>query len=143
VDTPGRLQTVWQVKLISVPSGTSCSSIPKWPAPSAGLLTTGTVSVGPSGPCCLIANTGYTGMENQFYRVEIHQPGTPAARNTYPLPAGSTTATFKWSRDNASVATLVTAIAGVTNSVGKSASQLTDGPGPGAGLRSRKLDRNP
>src|SRR5262249_7234621 len=127
VDTTGRLQTVWQVKLLSVPAGTICaSSITGWPpAPSAGQLTTGTVSTGPSGPCCLTANTGYTGMENQFYRVEIHQPGTPASNNTYPLPAGSKTATFKWSRDNASVATLVTAIVGVTNSIGNPASQLT------------------
>lgn len=115
VDTTGRLQTVWQVKLMSVPGGTTCgSAITGWPpAPSAGLLTNGTVSIGPSGPCCLTANTGYTGMENQFYRVEIHQKGAPG------------TATFKWSRDNASVATLVTAIASVTNSVGNPASQLT------------------
>jgi hypothetical protein len=130
VDTTGRLQTVWQVKLMSVPSGTTCASaIAGWPpAPSAGQLTNGTVSTGPSGPCCLTTNTGYTGMENQFYRVEIHQPGTPdtvpaTLPFTYPLPAG--TATFKWSRDNASVATLVTAVNAVTNSVGNPASQLT------------------
>ena len=125
VDTTGRLQTVWQVKLMSVPSGTTCSSPVSFPASSAGQLTTGTVSTGPSGPCCLTDSTGYTGLENQFYRVEIHKPGVLATDNTYPLPSGSTTATFKWSRDNASVATLVTAIAGVTNSLGNSASQLT------------------
>ena len=125
VDTTGRLQTVWQVKLMSVPSGTTCSGPFSFPADSAGQLTTGTVSTGPSGPCCLTDSTGYTGLENQFYRVEIHKPGVLAADNTYPLPAGSPTATFKWSRDNASVATLVTGIAGVTNSLGNPASQLT------------------
>ena len=98
VDTTGRLQTIWQVKLASVPAGSTCSSTP-WPGPSIGQLTTGYVGTTPSGPCCLTNNTGYTGMENQFYRVEIHQPGTPAAGNAYPAAAG--TATFKWSRDNA------------------------------------------
>ncbi|HEY6250655.1 MAG TPA: DUF6519 domain-containing protein [Candidatus Angelobacter sp.] len=125
VDTTGRLQTVWQVKWMSVPSGTACgapiSGFP--PDPSAGLLSTGTAIVGPSGPCCLTANTGYTGIENQFYRVEIHQPGSAATTNKYPADPG--TATFKWSRDNASVATLVTVIATGTNSLGNKASKLT------------------
>jgi hypothetical protein len=122
VDTTGRLQTIWQVKLASVPAGSTCSSTP-WPGPSIGQLTTGYVGTTPSGPCCLTNNTGYTGMENQFYRVEIHQPGTPAAGNAYPAAAG--TATFKWSRDNASVETGVTGILAVTNVLGNPASQLT------------------
>jgi len=129
VDTTGRWQTVWQVKFMPVPSGTVCgapiSGFP--PDPSAGRLTTGVVQSSPSGPCCLTSNAGFTGQENQFYRVEIHQPGTPAASPTvpftYPLPAG--TPTFKWSRDNASVATLVTVIGTGTNSLGNKASQLT------------------
>jgi hypothetical protein len=66
-----------------------------------------------SGPCCLNANTGYTGQENQLYRVAIHQGG----------PLG--TATFKWSRENASVITAVTGINKVTNTALKPASQLT------------------
>ncbi|HEY3860550.1 MAG TPA: DUF6519 domain-containing protein [Verrucomicrobiae bacterium] len=119
VDTTGRLQTVWQVKTMSVPAGTTCSNLgsaANWPpAPSAGQLTTGLVPSAASGPCCLNAATGYTGMENQLYRVEIHQAGAIG------------TATFKWSRDNASIATLVTAIttAGITNSSGTAAAQLT------------------
>jgi len=62
--------------------------------------------------------------ENQLYRVEIHQAGTPISGTpTYPVPSG--TATFKWSRDNASVATGVTAITATTSSGGSPASQLT------------------
>ncbi|HUI56726.1 MAG TPA: DUF6519 domain-containing protein [Bryobacteraceae bacterium] len=43
---------------------------------------------------------GYRGLENQLYRVEIHQGGTEK------------TATFKWSRENGSVVVAVTGIAG-------------------------------
>lgn len=134
VDTTGRLQTVWQVKVLDVsavaPPVTGCSNVTSslFPPDSAGLLSTSTVTMGPSGPCCLTTGTGYTGLENQFYRVEIHQKGTAAAATTpttYPLPAGSGTATFKWSRDNASVATSVLAINPAKNSSGAATSQLS------------------
>src|SRR5262249_59221511 len=49
-------------------------------------------------PCTIPPFGGYRGTENRLYRVEIHDPG----------PLG--TATFKWSRDNASVASHVEAI---------------------------------
>ncbi|HEY0760112.1 MAG TPA: DUF6519 domain-containing protein [Acidisarcina sp.] len=107
VDTTGRLQTVWQVKWIDLSNapGVTCSTpdsgIPGWSdllAPPGPQLTTGVVQSAQSGPCCLAPNTGYTGLENQLYRVEIHQGGAIG------------TATFKWSRDDASVATPVTAI---------------------------------
>jgi hypothetical protein len=136
VDTTGRLQTVWQVKLLdlsNVQGGVTCStpasSIPGWQSltqPSAGQLSNGFLQSSQPGPCCLASNTGYTGMENQNYRVEIHQKGTPIASATgpiaYPLPAG--TATFTWSRDNGSVATAVLAIAPVTTG-STTTSQLT------------------
>ena len=109
VDTTGRVQTVWQVKWLDVSSvqGVSCSTpdanlTAAWQnllLPPGPRLTTGVVQSSAGGPCCLTPNTGYTGLENQLYRVEIHQPGS----------AG--TATFKWSRDNASVATAVSGIA--------------------------------
>ena len=40
----------------------------------------------PSGPCCLTSGAAYTGLENQFYRVEIQQPGTPEDSATPPAP---------------------------------------------------------
>ena len=43
---------------------------------------------------------GYRGLENQLYRVEIHESGTEAS------------ATFKWSRENGSVVVAVTGISG-------------------------------
>jgi hypothetical protein len=63
VDTSGRLRTAWRVGTMAMASGTTCSSAaPVWPA-SAGRLTNGTVTSGPSGPCCLTTGSGYTGVE--------------------------------------------------------------------------------
>jgi hypothetical protein len=124
VDTAGRLQTAWQVKIASV-AGATCGSTP-WPGPSSGQLSSTTTPNSPSGPCCISDSTGYTGMENQFYRVEIHQPGQPPAVPaalpfTSPLPTG---ATFKFSRDDGSVMTAVNNIIDHNNSAGNTASRL-------------------
>jgi hypothetical protein len=104
VDTTGRMQTVWQVKWLDASdiAGVTCTTdVPAFDTvllPPGPRLTTGVVQSNQTGPCCLTSNGGFTGLENQLYRVEIHQAGA----------AG--TATFKWSRDNASVATGVTGI---------------------------------
>lgn len=105
VDSTTHLQTVWQVKLLNNVGTTSdCSTpldaIPGWNAanaPSAGRLTIDTASVpGEPDPCLIPPGGGYKGLENQLYRIEIHTPGAPG------------TATFKWSRENASIETRVT-----------------------------------
>jgi hypothetical protein len=104
VDTTARWQTVWQVKVLpNVGSGASCGSpLEAWNeliAPSAGRLSSKAVGVPTNtDPCLLPPSGGYRGLENRFYRVEIHDGGATG------------TATFKWSRDNASVASAVTAI---------------------------------
>jgi hypothetical protein len=100
VDTTARLQTAWQVRLLPNVGNATCASddedVPGWLdliRPSAGRLTTGTVDVDPADdPCALPPTGGYRGLENQTYRVEVHAGGAPG------------TATFKWSRDNGSVA---------------------------------------
>src|SRR3954447_2273825 len=100
VDTTARSQTAWQVRLLPNIGTATCTSddddIPGWLdviRPSAGRLTTGTVAVAPEDdPCALPPTGGYRGLENQTYRVEVHAGGAPGA------------ATFKWSRDNGSVA---------------------------------------
>jgi len=124
VDTTGRLQTVWQVRLLKVPANSSWSCATPdsdigYPPASAGQLTTGVVTNTPAGPCCLTDDTGYTGLENQNYRVEIHQGGSGSD------PASTAYATFKWSRDNGSVSTGVTSITTGTNTLNQPASQLT------------------
>ena len=104
VDTTARWQTVWQVKILpNVGSGATCGSpLEAWNqliAPSDGRLSSAAVGVlTNTDPCLLPPSGGYRGLENRLYRVEIHDGGANG------------TATFKWSRDNTSVATSVTAI---------------------------------
>jgi len=118
VDTTGRLQTAWQVKWMAFPSGTTwtCETPDStiWPAAAPALLTTNVVPNPTAGPCCLTAATGYTGVENQCYRVEVHQAA-----------AGGNPAYFKWSRDNGSVSAGVTAIGSGTDSANNPTSILT------------------
>ena len=106
VDTTARLQTVWQVKLLPDVGAALCATpdeeIPGWTeatAPSGARLTTSTGAVADTpNPCLIPPSGGYKGLENQLYRVEIHHGGDMA------------TATFKWSRDNATVASRVSHI---------------------------------
>lgn len=111
VDTTTRLQTVWQVRLLEgIGSTVTCStpdaSIPGWAdltAPSAGRLTTAAVGVPPEDdPCEMPPSGGYRGVENRLYRVQIHDGG------------GLGEATFKWSRDNATVASGVVEVISAT-----------------------------
>ena len=112
-DTTTRLKTVWQVRLLSVDTGptspplsspprgvvTCKTPFPEWDqgiAPSTGLLNARTkVSEDTKNPCLLPPSAGYSRLENQLYRVEVHTGGRRDQ------------ATFKWSRDNASVTTLI------------------------------------
>lgn len=114
VDTTTRCQIAWQVRVLpNVGAGAACdtpdSGLGGWPAviaPSAGRLTTAAVGVpADDDPCLTPPSGGFRGLENRLYRVEIHDGGTQG------------TATFKWSRDNASVATAVTAILDLSNLV--------------------------
>jgi hypothetical protein len=109
VDATSRVQTVWQVRVLDedAGAGTSCASpdadVPGWSAriaPSTGVLTTGTFDIAATDdPCELPPTGGYRGLENQLYRIEIHNPGQAGAG-----------ATFKWSRENASVGSRVASI---------------------------------
>jgi hypothetical protein len=104
-DTCNRIQTVWQVKVLENVGKHACGDdITAWDtliAPSAGRLTTSAVAPPAStDPCIISQSGGYRGLENRLYRVQITVPG------------GVGTAKFTWSRDNGSVTTSVTAIAG-------------------------------
>ena len=93
-DTASRARVVWQVRLQNVDRGDCSAFVP--PAPTSGMLAaqTAVVDTG-AGPCVLPPTAGYRRLQNQLYRVEVHNPGNLA------------TATFKWSRENGSVVTSV------------------------------------
>ena len=102
-DTAIRAKTVWHVKALPVkPVGGSAlcgDTFAEWDAlvaPSTGLLSArAQPSAAADNPCLLPPGAGYQRLENQLYRVEVHDPGSVG------------TATFKWSRDNGSVMTAV------------------------------------
>ena len=108
VDSGARDQIAWQVRILPTDAGANATcatpdaDLRGWAdliAPSTGVLTTGTYNVPPaSDPCELPPTGGYRGEANQTYRVEIHTPGPPGV------------ATFKWSRENASVGTRIVSL---------------------------------
>lgn len=83
---------------------TCCSPFKEWEElieRSTGQLNARTKPVPPEeNPCLVPPNAGYQRLENQLYRVEIHDAGS------------LNEATFKWSRDNGSVVTAIENISG-------------------------------
>ncbi|MBX3238400.1 MAG: hypothetical protein KIT80_06405 [Chitinophagaceae bacterium] len=113
-DTTARLQTVWQVKLLPLDSSdianASCKTkFPEWinlvKSDNGRMNARTKPEVTPDDPCSLKPATGFRGLENQLYRVEI-QKGSSLAD-----------ATFKWSRDNATLETVIEKIDGNTLTV--------------------------
>jgi len=108
-DTASRAQVVWQVKSMPIePSETDLPALRKfalgswgdwsrhWQPDLRGRLSAKVVAptADSTGPCAASAEARYRGLENQLYRVEIHASGTASGANR---------ASFKWSRENASV----------------------------------------
>ena len=107
-DTSTRIKNVWQVRICDVPKTTAPADLISAAKLSAFFnekftqsrtptylpLSTGSLSA-------RLQSVGVT-LENQLYRVEIHQGGSPQE------------ATFKWSRDNGAVAARVNMVAGRT-----------------------------
>jgi hypothetical protein len=98
-DTTTRIRTVWQAKVQALANAAAtCADFDSdWVpdgAQSTGKLRAQAAPAQPAANDCLVPpGGGYRRLENQLYRVEIHQPGAPG------------TATYKWSRDNGSVLT--------------------------------------
>ncbi|MGH4024795.1 MAG: DUF6519 domain-containing protein [Pseudonocardiaceae bacterium] len=106
-ETATRSRTIWQLRLEGVPDETTCTEVaPPW-APdteSTGQLRARAEAPATSSkPCAIPATAGYRRLENQLYRVEIHDDSDAAGGPT-----------FVWSRDNGSVvARLVTIVGNV------------------------------
>lgn len=99
-DTTTRRQMAWQVLAVEPPEDAVCGVDPTslFPPSPGRLGTAGVMAPEPDDPCVPPPEDGYRGTVNSLYRVEVHRPG------------GFGTATFKWSRDNASVVSAVTDI---------------------------------
>ena len=105
-DTATRTHLVSQVKLMPVDPDVDCSAyaVEDW-VPDQHMSTgkmraqSKPVPNPPDDICAPTQQSGYTGLENQLYRVEIHQ-------------IDGNKVTFKWSRENGCVATRWTAISG-------------------------------
>ena len=95
-DTATRTRIVWQVKLAPVQTK-SCSAFTKPPDPTGKLRAQEIKSSDPANDCLVPSGGGYRRLENQLYRVEIHD-----------VAQGTTS--FKWSRDNGSVVSKVKAV---------------------------------
>ncbi|WP_125612948.1 DUF6519 domain-containing protein [Specibacter cremeus] len=100
-DTAGRAQLSWQVRILVVGStGVGSTGQAAAPAALAALAppTVASLRARAKAPdtstdaCQIDPAASYRGLENQLYRVEVHDPGTAAGG-----------ATFKWSRENGSV----------------------------------------
>lgn len=95
VDLTTELQQLRQIIIIPT-CNAQYSEWTRLTTPSTGRLNARTrPTQNPSDPCLLPPSAGYQRLENQLYRVEIHQGGN------------LNTATFKWSRDNGSVVTAI------------------------------------
>lgn len=109
-DTATRSQVVWQLKLLragNLGDAVDCRLALPVPAASGQLRARAQRAPASDDPCIVDPKAGYSRLENQLYRVEVHQGGT--------LQDGASTGapiTFKWSRDNGSVALPWTAASG-------------------------------
>lgn len=97
-DTATRRQTVWQLRVDPVDNAACGATV--GPPPSAGRMSARAIAPpAPDDPCILPPASGYRGLENRLYRIEIHDAGALGA------------ARFKWSRDNGSIVSAVSDIA--------------------------------
>jgi len=103
-DTSARRKIVWQVKTIEAANKVTCFQpydlASQLQPLNRGLLRARARPTPASqDPCTIAPDSAYRGPENQLYRVEIHSGGIlSTSTNKIAQPA-----TFKWSRENASV----------------------------------------
>ena len=109
-DTATRVKTVWQVRVLPLPKTDDPAQVTcddpfdAWDDlfgdPESFLNARSQPPANVDGPCVVPPSAGYRRLENQLYRVEIHNSGAQGK------------ATFKWSRDNGTVVTAVEKLSG-------------------------------
>ncbi|MDM0112235.1 DUF6519 domain-containing protein [Variovorax sp. J22R133] len=104
-DTATRGKTIAQVRTLALPSSSpsdwNCdSSVPDWEdlinAAKPRMAARAEPQLASTNLCDIAATAGFRRLKNQLYRVEVH--------------TGGASPTFKWSRENGSVAYAVTAV---------------------------------
>jgi Family of unknown function (DUF6519) len=146
-DTCTRLKTVWQVNLLPAPAtdanqqplgcGTKVAAWDGLVAASTGTLAARSQpDLTSSDPCLVPSRAGYRRLENQLYRVEIHDNSNAQGG-----------ATFKWSRDNGSVVTRLITLSGVNLTVSSTGPDAALGFSAGQWVEitddTHELDGNP
>lgn len=111
-DTCMRAQVVWQVKTIVRDDHDvfDCASVQRWLARAHTPTMKARARRGESsGELCAVSpESRYRGLENQLYRVEIHEVASAGGGASGPP------ATFKWARDNGSVVFPIVAMSGTS-----------------------------
>jgi hypothetical protein len=97
VDTTTRAKVMQQVKLMQTDKPDDLKNLD--PLSRARMRAQLNPEDPTSDPCIVVPNSKYRGTENQLYRVEIHRGSTDASTQDW---------TFKWSRENGSIAALQT-----------------------------------
>jgi hypothetical protein len=126
-DTATRTRTIWQVRSVFAgvagenDSDVHCLSVINDGVTSPGtgkLRAQASLEDADPKPCIIPPSAGYRGLENQLYRVEIHQAGEAtdmeggASIDAADLNAVTDHATYKWSRDNGIVVSRIEKIDG-------------------------------
>ncbi len=102
-DTTTRAQTTWQVRWVQIGAAEQCSDLhaPTWLARTPRTMVAALRAAEDDADPCRISSTGgFRRLENQLYRVQIHDAGAEP--------------TFLWSRENGSV---VAGLVGLATSV--------------------------
>jgi hypothetical protein len=128
-DTSARAKTVWQVAALAVAATEVGAAEQEFAEKLVGFRPTGLLTAQAKRPpsaaedaCHLPPDNLFRGHENQLYRVEVHTGGqawwangsTDTARRSAVLSG----ATFKWSRENASVVFPVVSLSGAVATLG-------------------------
>ncbi len=93
-DTATRARVVWQVRAMDIsaaPTKTCDAAFALIPGPTDVTMRVRAKTLDDTEACTVKPGSSYKRLENQLYRVEVHQPGNLA------------NATFKWSRDNGTI----------------------------------------
>ena len=129
-DTTTRARTVWQVRAVEISPDQECSDLhdPGWLAVTPGTMTPSLKEDPPAAdPCQITTAGGYTRLENQLYRVQIHDTEAGTSR-------------YLWSRENGSVVAGLLGIDATTTAPGMDAELTVDRVGRDDELSIREGD---